>query len=163
MDAGEGSTMMKKALILVLITLVTIATAVVSVADTPSPVAMNNKTLGGGQLNDYTPGVEGGTGLNNIGLLVKTYGNVTYFDDTNKFFYIDDGSALKDGTKKLDGTAVVGVRVSYKDILPGVLFTRPAEGIWVAVTGISSTSEITVGTETKIVPTLLPRKQADLQ
>ncbi|MEN6521498.1 MAG: hypothetical protein ABFD46_10175 [Armatimonadota bacterium] len=161
---------MKNTLILILIALTVLAAAVTVMAETPSPVAMNNKTLGGGQLNVYTPGVDGGTGLNNIGLLVRTCGVVTYYDDDNKFFYIDDGSGLKDGSKKLDGTTdVVGIRVSYKDLAPNVSFSRPIQGAWVTITGISSTSEITVDIEgisettTKIVRTLLPRKQTDVQ
>lgn len=149
---------MKIILVLIIISL----TAVVSIADVPQPLAMNNKTLGGGALNANTPGVTDGTGLNNIGLLVKTCGKVTYVDDTNKFFYIDDGSGIKDGTLKPDSTPVIGIRVSYKDLAPGVTFQRPNEEAWVTITGISSTSEITVNSANKIIPTLMPRKQEDV-
>jgi len=148
-------------IIIVLIT-ITLFTAVVSIADVPQPLAMNNKTIGGGALNANTPGVDGGTGLNNIGLLIKTCGKVTYVDDTNKFFYIDDGSGIKDGTLKPDSTPVLGIRVSYKDLAPGVTFQRPDVGTWVTVTGISSTSEIPVNDTTKIIPTLMPRRQEDV-
>ncbi|MEN6370979.1 MAG: hypothetical protein ABFD64_03115 [Armatimonadota bacterium] len=154
--------MIKNTLTMILTALAVLAVAAVALAETPSPLAMTNKTLGGGQLNAYTPGVEGGMGLNNIGLLVKTCGVVTYCDDTNKFFYINDGSGLKDGTQKLDGTDVIGVRVSYKDLAPNVSFTHPTQGAWVTITGISSTSEISVDNATRIVPTLMPRKQADV-
>lgn len=121
------------------------------------PLGLNNINLGGGALNIYTPGVEGGTGLNNIGLLVRTWGKVTFVDTTAKFFYIDDGSGL------LDGSGYIGVRVSYNDLTtppnPNVI-TPPIAGIsFVAVTGISSTIKI----NEKIRPMLRPRRQSDIQ
>ncbi len=62
------------------------------------PVGLNLKALGGGDFF-YNPGppisgqqgVLGGSGLNNIGLLVKVWGNVTYVDSST--FLVDDGSA----------------------------------------------------------------------
>ena len=154
----KGRIEMKYILVFIIISL----TSVASIADVPQPLAMNNKTLGGGSLNAHTPGVTDGAGLNNIGLLVKTWGKVTYTDDENKFFYIDDGSGIKDGTLTPDGTPVVGIRVSYKDLAPEVTFQRPDVGTWVTVTGISSTSEIPVNDTTKIIPTLMPRRQEDV-
>ena len=49
-------------------------------AEGPAPLAVVNKAIGGGALNQYTPGVEGGQGLNNIGLLIRTWGKVTFVD-----------------------------------------------------------------------------------
>ncbi|NIN13266.1 MAG: hypothetical protein GTO05_14025, partial [Gemmatimonadales bacterium] len=66
----------------------------------------------------------GGCGLNNIGLLIRTWGTVTYAD--TDYFYLDDGSLLD------DGSGHVGVKV----LAPGL--TIPAEGTHVEVTGISS-------------------------
>jgi len=146
-----------------LLTAVVIAAALMAsaYADTEiKPVMMSNRAVGGGQLNEYTPGVAGGIGLNNIGLLVRTWGTVTYVDAVNKFFYIDDGSRLND----MSGIhGAVGLRVSYSGLAPGVTFTPPSVGELVAVTGISSTTAITVGQETRIIPTLKPRRDADKQ
>jgi len=118
------------------------------------PLALTNRALGGGALNQYTPGVEGGVGLNNIGLLVRTWGRVTFVDTTNQFFYIDDGSGLLDGYS----AECIGVRVSYANLAPGNTITPPAQGQFVVVTGISSTVVI----NSLIRPMLRPRRQADI-
>lgn len=63
----------------------------------PKPLAMVNAALGGGGWH-YSPGppetgqrgVSGGTGLNNIGLLVRTWGRFTYVNPYE--FIVDDGS-----------------------------------------------------------------------
>jgi len=124
------------------------------------PVMMSNRAVGGGQLNEYTPGVAGGLGLNNIGLLVRTWGKVTYVDAAQKFFYINDGSNLND----MSGIhGAVGLRVSYAGLAPGVTFTPPSVGELVAITGISSTTAVTINQETRIIPTLKPRREADKQ
>ncbi len=61
-----------------------------------APVGMNNKTLGGGNWKIVGTGGQKGTsnsiGLNNIGLLVKTWGKYQPIDATN--FSIDDGAGL---------------------------------------------------------------------
>lgn len=122
-------------------------------AEVPAPLAVNNKAIGGGALNQYTPGVENGVGLNNIGLLIKTWGKVTAVDTVNQCFYIDDGSGL------LDGSGNVGVRVSYANLAPGNTITPPALDSFVSVTCISSTVVI----DDKIRPNLRPRRQADIE
>jgi len=122
-------------------------------ADGPAPLALSNKAVGGGRLNDYTPGVEGGTGLNNIGLLIRTWGKVTFVDTTNKFFYVNDGAGRQDGSGN------VGVRVSYDNLAPGNTITPPAANSYVAVTCISSTWLNGSG---KIQPNLRPRRQTDI-
>ncbi len=128
--------------------------------ETIKPLAMSNCAVGGGQMNEYTPGVAGGAGLNNIGLLIRTWGTVTYVDAAQKFFYIDDGSHLND----MSGIhGAVGLRVSYAGLAPGVTFTPPLVGELAAITGISSTTAITVGQGTRIIPTLKPRRDADKQ
>jgi hypothetical protein len=152
---------MKKVLLYTLAALATSAAVTLCLAAEVKPVALSNKAAGGSSLNQYTPGVTGGKGLNNIGLLVKTCGVVTHVDLTNQFFYIDDGSALLDGTKKPDGTPHVGLRVSYKNLATGNTFTPPSENSKVAITGISSTTGVTIGTETRIIPTLCPRMNED--
>ena len=98
---------------------------------TIAPAALNNKAVGGANLNAYTPGVVGGTGANNIGLLVRVFGKVTQRDTLGlQYFYIDDGCGLKDGTKT--GTVDnVGIRIKTNP-------TNYPAGSYVVVTGIVS-------------------------
>lgn len=60
------------------------------------PVFMPNKSIGGGDWKVSgtagQTGVTGGSGLNNIGLLVRTTGKMTILDSTT--FTIDDGSGV---------------------------------------------------------------------
>ena len=122
-------------------------------ADGPAPLALAKKAVGGGRLNDYTPGVEGGIGLNNIGLLIRTWGKVTFVDTANKFFYINDGAGRE------DGSTYVGLRVSYDNLAAGNTIEPPALNSYVAVTCISSTWLNGSG---QIQPNLRPRRQADI-
>jgi len=122
-------------------------------AEEPAPLALTNRDVGGGRLNDYTPGVEGGVGMNNIGLLIRTWGKVTFVDEVNKFFYINDGAGRQ------DGSGYVGLRVSYDNLAPGNTITPPALNSYVAVTCISSTWLNGSG---QIQPNLRPRRQSDI-
>ncbi len=85
-----------------------------------TPLCMTNKSLGGGAYGTVTgqkqAGVTNGTGLNNIGLLVKTTGKITNSSGQPESFMIDDGSG-------------VGVKVYG---------TVPSDKTYVQVTGISS-------------------------
>lgn len=120
----------------------------------PAPLGVTSRSIGGGALNQYTPGVFEGSGLNNIGLLVRMWGKVTYKNTDDKYFYIDDGYG------RLDGSGHVGVRVSYDNLALGESFSPPDQvGDFVAVTGISSTIVITG----KVQPNLRPRRGADMQ
>lgn len=104
------------------------------------PVFVAAKAIGGSDLNQYTKGVAGGSGPNNIGMLIKTFGKVTYVDTTNKFFYINDGADRMDGTTRTNGGIVYGIRVSYGGLASGITeITPPTENAYVAVTGIIST------------------------
>ncbi|MBI2844271.1 MAG: chitobiase/beta-hexosaminidase C-terminal domain-containing protein [Armatimonadetes bacterium] len=78
------------------------------------PLNMNNRTLGGGP-SGLQPGITGSSGLNNVGLLVKTTGGVS--SPTTGQFFISDGS----------GTSI--------KVLSNA---SPADGAQVAVTGASS-------------------------
>ncbi len=142
---------MRNRTILAVIALSVLASCV-AVAQVPEPLALPNRSVGGGALNQYTPGVEGGQGLNNIGLLIKTWGKVTYRDPGGAFFYIDDGSKL------FDGSGYVGLRVACTNLAPGNTITPPLENRYVVVVGISSTTNI----GGFIAPTLRPRRQADI-
>ncbi len=105
----------------------------VSTPGPPRALALSNADLGGGALNSYTPGVSGSTGPYNVGLFVRVWGRITAVDSTtgNKFFYIDDGSGLDDGT--LAGRK--GIRVSWLNLYAGVV---PVVGKYAAVAGMSS-------------------------
>ena len=121
----------------------------------PDPLVMTNKMVGGGKFNDYTPGVADGKGLHNIGLLIQTSGKVVAgsTNTTDKYFYINDGSDLKDGLG-----VVVGLRVSYANLATGKSITPPADNTYVVITGISSTTDLSG----RIIPTLRPREQTDI-
>ena len=67
------------------------------------PLGMNNKMLGGGNFACITgtsapgqAGISGASGLNNIGLLAKSWGTVTAIDSSAspQWFEIDDGSRV---------------------------------------------------------------------
>lgn len=112
-------------------------TAQVTGSTTVRPVGMAIRSLGGSDfaVDPDVPtsgqrGVEGGAGLNNIGLLVKTWGRVTQIDPSKQYFYIEDGSMIWDGTETA-GVPNEGVRVSAHP-----LGLQP--GDYVTLTGISS-------------------------
>ncbi len=138
----------------------TIGIAISASAAEIAPISLKNADLGGGDIvGTPTKGVQNGLGLNNIGLLVKTWGVVTYVDTTNKYFYISDGAGLKDGTLDGSSTLIEGVRVSYDNLASGNSITPPAVNKYVSVTGISSTfADASAG----IHPNLRPRRSSDI-
>lgn len=143
-----------------LIAIALLVCAGVAQADIIQPLAVKNAAVGGGDIaGTPTKGVAGGVGLNNIGLLIRTWGMVTYRDTVNKFFYINDGSNLNDGNTLGSGaTAVLGLRVSYDNLATGVTINPPTVDTFVAITGISST----FATGSIIHPNLRPRSQSDI-
>jgi hypothetical protein len=143
-------------IVLIIISLILIC-ACVNAATVIPPLAVTNANLGGGPLNQYTPGVHQGKGLHNIGILVKCWGRVTSIDVGGTFFYISDGS------RGIDPSGNEGIRVSITDLAPGNSISMPAVGQFLVVTGISSTTALSTTTETQIISTLRPRKQSDIQ
>ena len=125
------------------------------------PISMSNRSLGGKDLNHYTLGVAAGYGPNNIGLLVRTWGKVTYVNTIEQSFYVNDGSNLSDGTRRLDNNnLVLGIRVSYADLSSSATpVTPPSENDLAVVTGISSTVLIS----DTIRPNLRVSKGTDIQ
>lgn len=112
------------------------------------PLGLVCKNVGGTDWN-YDPstgkgqrGVTDGTGLNNIGLLVTTWGVVTYPEDGEKAFYVDDGS----------GTPI-------KCIVPDDIYIPYWECRYGCVTGISSCEAVDGG----IKPVIKLRIDTDLQ
>ena len=106
-------------------------------AGTVKPLAMPNKSIGGGDFHyaagppkSGQQGVTDGTGLNNIGLLVKVWGRVTASGTDPRagiaWLYVNDGSNVK------DGTGIIGV---YCEGAFGI--NPPAVGSYAVVTGVS--------------------------
>ena len=128
-----------------------------------TPLLMTNKAAGGGAFgiqpavldNAYTGSYA--FGLNNIGKLIKIYGQVTgteSFDDgddeTINITWIDDGSALQDGAFGHSGIAV---------FMPEDWDGTPLTGM-VTATGIIRAVE-SPGED--IIRVLFPRSMADIQ
>ena len=120
----------------------------------PRPLAMTNRALGGSQMgrqqgvvDRYSFPRKMAEGLNNIGLLVSTWGKVTAVG--TDWFYLDDGTGLD------DGGAYRGVFVHCPTVV------RPGLNRYVRVTGISG-CEIQQGSP---VPrrVLRPRRQSDIE
>lgn len=112
--------------------------AVMGIAsDPPKPLGIRGDWLGGAALNSNTPGVSGGIGANNIGLLVSTWGNVT--TTSTNYFTIE----CKPG-------------ISVK-VMCGTL-TKPAVGKIVGVTGICS-CEVVAGSICRVIEA---RQQSDI-
>ena len=98
---------------------VTISFTVASIA--AGPLGVSNRQLGGSPIGGPSNGVNEGVGLNNVGLLVRTWGNVTnVVAGTDPRIIIDDGSR-------------VGVT-----ILVPTGTSLPTVGSTVTVTGVST-------------------------
>ncbi len=105
------------------------------------PVGVTNKSLGGGSFG-MQAGVEGGTGMNNIGLLVTVCGKVTAVGplDGNGDYgvFIDDGSNLVGGeTGSTTTHAGIEVVIPFETGIATWSFVPGRT--YVAVTGASST------------------------
>lgn len=83
-------------------------------ASAPRPLGMNSRSAV--------------TGLKPDGLLLKSWGRVTAVNPTEGYLYVDDGSAVKDGTLT-DTEENLGVRVYYNDTY------FPSVGDFATVTG----------------------------
>ncbi len=109
-----------------------------------SPLGIGNRWVGGDAFGSHTPGVTGGVGLNNICLLIRTWGRVTALG--SDYFYVDDGQALTDGSGN------TGIKVYTGGL------TKPGLNQYAVVTGISS-SEVSGSTTRRLIR---PRMQTDL-
>ncbi len=109
---------------------------------TLKPLGMNNGWVGGGNLGVPPlgePGVTGGVGLNNVGLLISTWGRVSY-DSTGLMMYVDDGSGYP-------------VIVDY-----GGITVLPPAGQYANVVGISTLYE----SGTSALRMIWPRNYSDI-
>lgn len=102
------------------------------------PLGIRGDLLGGASIGNQVPGITGGRGLNNIGLLCTTWGKVS--STVSDGFYIEPRQA-----------------VSVK-VFSGSL-TKPSVGQYIVITGIS-TVELASGA---IRRGILPRVQADIK
>jgi hypothetical protein len=98
------------------------------------PYAMGNKALGGHD-NAEIPGVPNGQGAPNLGSLVCVCGRVTWADPYEMYYYIDDGSGLKDGTTHLGWDSYEFPNVGIKVMGPHDMWG----GEMARAVGISST------------------------
>lgn len=121
----------------------------------PRPLAMNNQTIGGkafgsqlGVVNQYSYPRQMASGLNNIGLLVRTAGKVKQVG--TDWFYLDDGCNLDDGTGN------TGIYVYC-----GLSIIRPNSGRNVIITGVSSCEILQGSPVARRV--LRPRRQLDIR
>ena len=120
--------------------------------DPLGPLFIAVPKIGGGPLGLYTPGVLGGVGLNNVGLLVQVYGGVvSYRDPQGRFFYLDNGDGLYDGFG-------YGIRIICDGFVGAAKLSMPQYGKIVIVTGISSTAIV----NNQPVRAIRPRRQSDI-
>lgn len=117
----------------------------------PKPKSMPNRNVGGEPLGSYVAGVLGGSGPNNLGMLITTWGRVTNVDSTAKTFSIDDGS----GRQTL---GIPGLRVHCGGRAGGTNLILPEIGDYVLVTGISTS----FSSGSTIISNVRPRKQSDI-
>lgn len=125
---------------------------IVGDAEPARALAMGNRALGGGPSGlqgavlDNASADQTSTRLNNIGLLVKAWGRVSFVSPDGSYFYLDDGSGIA------DGSGHSGVRVACEGL------PRPLQGDGVWVRGISGATVL----GGKVVRLLRPRSIADL-
>jgi len=121
------------------------------------PIGIIQRNFGGHLGNPIWLGFVDTPGLSsvyNLGLLLRSWGNVTYVDPAGVFAYCDDGSMLNDGNALgSGGLAVTGLKV----ILPSGV-SMPPVGNMVILTGVES-SEV-VGEASRRV--LRVRSQSDI-
>jgi len=110
-------------------------------------LGMRNASVGGSARNVLTRGVDGAVGLNNVCLLVTTWGEVT--SAGTGYFYIDDGSGL------LDGTGGRGIRVNSQGL------TNPSVHSFAVVTGLVNASKLVP--DATSIRLLIPRRQSDIR
>ncbi len=113
-----------------------------------APLGMTLREVGGSDFNAKTSSITGGAGLYNTGLLVSVAGQVSFADNSdpnNRFFYINDGSAL----------ALAGLHPGVK-VKCGTS-AAPTSGM-VSVTGVISMESATGG----YAPVLIIRGAGDI-
>ena len=133
------------------------ASAIVPIGTGPAePLFLTNRAIGGGDgfsdLGNGQRGIVDGVGLNNVGLLIRACGEVTYTDPGGLFFDVWDGSTYQSGIAPIDPQGAEGVRVSAAGM------ALPSPGDFVVVTGISSLRQ----DDSTILPEILVSDEADI-
>ena len=114
-----------------------------------------------------------GSGLSSVGLLMKTWGKVTYIDPNGAFMYVDDGSVLNDGNTLGDGgAAITGIKVlldqTYDLSLPkiGVGSAADSNGFYAEYLksgdSVSVTGVVALSSDGSQTPVLVPRSSMDI-
>lgn len=112
------------------------------------PLAMTNGAMGGASPDPYTPAVPpSGRGLYNVGLLVRTTGQVMYHPG-GASYYIWDGSSVIDSYSPEPWLRVQSLPSGW----------RPPVGSWVSITGISGSA----GASPNYMRVLRPRSDSDV-
>jgi len=117
-----------------------------SQGDVPKPIAVTNRSSAGAAFGAQLAVVDDAlsnppvmsNGANNVGLFVTIFGRVTAVESTGLyegFFYIDDGTGLRDGS----GYAGIKCRPAARYCNP---CDMPAVGSYVAVTGAMGVRQI---------------------
>jgi hypothetical protein len=117
----------------------------------PVPKGMMGSALGGSALG-YCPGIPGALGPSNVGVLAKTWGNVSYSSSDPAAMYVDDGARVT------DGSGHNGVCVRLDELAAGNTIVAPPQGSFVVVTGLVSTTTVNGVT----CRAIRPRKQSDI-
>lgn len=140
-------------------------------------VGMNNKWTGGGVFGGQPATYDEvwlnvqSTGLNNVGMLVTTWGEVSYHQTNYRLplmtpplaagdmFWINDGSNLRDGFMSATGGRLIGVACWLPSPYPGL----PNVGEYWGVTGILRAIPSPLGFPTvEPVRMLVPRMPSDI-
>ncbi len=121
-------------------------------AGVPRPLCLINKNVvGAWSSNWFQNGAWVGNGLNNLGLYITVTGKVTYVSESAgsiRYFYIDDGSGLMDGTTHDSGGVPepnVGLRIAAPSWLTNTAPTGFGVGKSVSVTGCSALELVGLG------------------
>ncbi len=93
-------------------------------------LGISTRSAGGERLNEFTPGVTGGVGPYNIGLLVRVAGKVRAV--VSDGFYVDDGCGLSDGSGSIGLKVWTGApdsaTIDATVTVTGVVSCRPGAG-----------------------------------
>lgn len=79
-------------------------------ASVPAPLFVRGTAVGGAALGSQ-PGISGGIGVNNVGLLARVVGRLTEYGVDllgNLYYRLDDGSGIFYGTASVPGVKVLG-------------------------------------------------------
>lgn len=111
--------------------------------DALRPLGMRTGQVGGKASGQ--PGIIGSADLNNIGLLVRVWGQIEGLEAGTDYLLLSDGS----------GTSLGPLRIDTSEL------TSAPESGYIQITGISSVEYRGVGPERRLVPVVRPRRPSD--